>query len=118
DDQAVRGPQGEGGDALGRRLRRLDRARQEDVLSALRQGRAERPEADRRGALGQISSRIKTAGGLDGSPAGLVFKVARAAEGQRRWETGRSGPASRGSWTLTFGRRRSCRASRASSPRS
>ena len=54
-DQGVRGSQGEGRDPQRCRLSGLARRGEEELLRDLRQGRAERPEADRRGARGQIA---------------------------------------------------------------
>ena len=55
-DQGVQGPQCRGRDAQRRPVRRMARARQEDVLRPVRQGRAERAKAARRGAGGEIAA--------------------------------------------------------------
>src|SRR6185295_8499079 len=54
-DQSLRGSQGEGCDLERCRLPGVARRGQEKLLCAVRQGRAQRPEADRRGACGQIA---------------------------------------------------------------
>ena len=55
-DQGVRGPQGEGRDAERRRLSGMAGGGEEELLCQLRQGRAERAEADRRSARGEIAA--------------------------------------------------------------
>ena len=74
-DQGLQGPQREGGDARRRAVQRLARPRQEEFIQEIRSGRAQRPEADRRGAGGQIGSSPRIDGRRARPPSAVCFRT-------------------------------------------
>ena len=86
-----------------RRIRRMDRSGEEELLCQVRQGRSERQEADRRSAGGEVAQRL------------IAGSAAARARRRRRDRLAAQRLGRRASWKLTSGSSRSCRGSPASS---